>query len=200
MTPQEFRNIWASIDEPLSPISKSRLERFKLNKSTFEFLNLSGLPIYCEPNLYFANDTDDIVYGVNKLTEQYNFELNKEKYGKYIVIGACRDGDAIAIDTEDNEKIVELDHEDLFSSKYFNSSINILADFLILYRDFEKEVLIDKDTEDNFQCYNFSNNQFDNLKEKMIKLDKKAVIEEGFWKEELEIMLSIRQEKFGIPF
>jgi SUKH-4 immunity protein len=200
MTPQEFRNIWAIIDEPLSPISKSRLERFKLNQSTFDFLNLSGLPVYCEPNLYFANDTNDIVYGVNKLTEQYNFELNKEKYDKYIVIGACRDGDAIAIDTEDNEKIVELDHEDLFSSKYFNSSINILADFLILYRDFEKEVLIDKDSEDNFQCFNFSNNQFDNLKEKMIKLDKKAVIEEGFWKEELEIMLSIRQEKYGITF
>jgi hypothetical protein len=200
MTPLEFKNNWISIDEPLSAITNSRLIRFNLLQSTFEFLTLSGLPIYCEPNLTFLNDTDDIVYGINKLTEQYDLNFNKEKYEKYIVIGSCRDGDAIAIDTDDNDKIVELDHEDLFSSKYFNSSISILADFLILYRDFEKEVLSDKNIVDDFQCFNFSNNQFDNLKENMLRLDKNAISEEGFWKEELEIMLSIRQEKYGTTY
>ena len=200
MTPLEFKNNWKSIDKQLSPITKSRLIRFNLLQSTFEFLTLSGLPIYCEPNLTFLNDTDDIVYGINKLTEQYDLNFNKEKYEKYIVIGSCRDGDAVAIDTDDNDKIVELDHEDLFSSKYFNSSISILADFLILYRDFEKEVLGYKNIVDDFQCFNFSNNQFDNLKENMLRLDKKAISEEGFWKEELEIMLSIRQEKYGTTY
>jgi hypothetical protein len=200
MTPLEFKNNWKSIDEPLSAITNSRLTRFNLLQSTFEFLTLSGLPIYCEPNLTFLNDTDDIVYGINKLTEQYDLNFNKEKYEKYIVIGSCRDGDAIAIDTDDNDKIVELDHVDLFSSKYFNSSISILADFLILYRDFEKVVLGDKNIVDDFQSFNFSNNQFDNLKENMLRLDKNAISEEGFWKEELEIMLSIRQEKYGTTY
>jgi SUKH-4 immunity protein len=197
MTPLNFKNFWTNIDEPLSPLTPERLERFKLQKSTFDFLTISGLPIYCEPNLSFANDTEDIVYGINRLTEQFNFGDNNSKYENYVVIGSCRDGDSIAIDTNNNDKIVELDHEDLFSSKYFNSSVNTLADFLLLYQDFEKEVLLDKDTSDNFKIFNFTDEQFETLKQKMITIDKDAVFNEGFWKDELEIMLSIRQDKFG---
>jgi SUKH-4 immunity protein len=197
MTPYDFKNIWTNTDERLSPVTKTRLDRFNLLQSTKDFLIQAGLPVYCEPNLSFANDTDDIVCGINKLTEQYDFEGDREKYDKYVVIGSCRDGDAIAIDTSDNDKIVELDHEDLFSSMYFNSSITTLADFLVLYRNFEKQVLQDKDRGDNFQCFNFTDRQFDQLKSKMISVDNKAITERGFWKEELEIMLSIRQEKYG---
>ena len=199
MTPQDFKNSWTNIDEPLSPLTRLRLDRFNLLQSTVEFLTTAGLPIYCEPNLSFANDTDDIVYGINKLTEQFDFEHDIEKYDKYVVIGSCRDGDAIAFDRSENDKIVELDHEDLFSSKYFNSSINSLADFLILYRDFEKEVLVDKDQTDNCQSFNFTDTQFENLKQKMLAVDKDAIINDSFWKDELEIMLSIRQEYFGTP-
>lgn len=197
MTPQTFKSSWTNKDEPLSPLSKTRLDRFNLSKATSDFLSIAGLPVYCEPNLSFANDTDDIVYGINKLTEQYDFEDDKLKFDKYVVIGSCRDGDAIAVDTSDNDKIVELGHEDLFSSMYFNSSIETLADFLILYRDFETEVLQGKDPDDNFQCFNFTDEQFERLKNKMYTIDSKAVTERGFWNEELEIMLSIRQEKFA---
>ena len=196
MTPQEFKSNWTNTDEPLSPLSKSRLDRFNLSKVTFDFLNIAGLPNYCKPNLSFANDTDDIFYGINKLTEQYDFEEDKLKFDKYVVIGSCRDGDAIAIDTVENYKVVELDHEDGFSSMYFNSSIETLADFLIMYRDFEEEVLQDKDPDDNFQIFNFTHDQFEKLKNKMHSVDNRALTERGFWKEELEIMLSIRQEKF----
>jgi len=197
MTPQAFKSTWTNKDKPLSPLSKSRRDRFNLSKVTSDFLNIAGLPVYCEPNLSFANDTDDIVYGINRLTEQYDFEEDMPKFDKYVVIGSCRDGDAIAVDTSDNDKIVELDHEDSFSSMYFNSSIETLADFLILYRDFETEVLQCKDQDDNFQCFNFTDEQFERLKNKMYSIDSKAMTERGFWKEELEIMLSIRQEKFA---
>jgi hypothetical protein len=199
MTPQAFKSTWANTDEPLSPLSQARLNRFHLLKATFDFLSVAGLPVFCEPDLSFANDTDDIFYGINKLTEQYDFNDEKSKYDKYIVIGSCRNGDAIAIDTEDNDKIVELDHEDLFRSMYFNSSIETMADFLVLYRDFETEVTQGKDPDDNFQCFNFTDEQFERLKTKMYSIDSKALTQRGFWKEELEIMLSIRQEKFTIP-
>ncbi len=198
MTPQDFKNNWTNIDESLSPLTVSRLDRFNLQKSTIDFLTIAGLPVYCEPNLSFAKDIDDIFYGINKLTEQFDFDDDKEKYDKYVVFGSCRDGDAIAIDTSDNDKIVELDHEDLFSSKYFNSSINTLADFLILYQNFEKEVLADKDQNDNFQNFNFTDEQFENLKQRMLAVDKDAITEDGFWKDELEIILSIRQEYYGL--
>ena len=72
-----------------------------------------------------------------------------------------------------------------------------MADFLILYRDFETEVLHGKDPDDNFQCFNFTDEQFERLKSKMYSIDSNALTERGFWKEELEIMLSIRQEKFA---
>jgi len=197
MTPYDFKNSWTNPGEPLSPLTRTRVDRFNLLQSTADFLIQAGLPVYCEPNLSFANDTDDIVYGINKLTEQYDFEDNNEKYDKYVVIGSCRDGDVIAIDTSDKDKIVQLDHEDLFSSMYFNSSIATLANFLILYREFEQEVLQNKNPGNNFQSFNFTDRQFDQLKNKMFAVDNKAIAERGFWKEELEIMLSIRQEKYG---
>jgi len=196
MTPYDFKNSWTNSDEQLSPITLLRLDRFNLLSSTVDFLVNAGLPTYCEPKLSFAKNSNDTVYGINKLTDQYDFATDKDKYDMYIVIGSCRDGDAIAIDTNDNDKIVELDHDDLFSSKYFNSSINTLANFLILYRDFEKEVLLDKDQNDNFQSFNFTDLQFENLKRKMIEFDKDAITQNGFWKDELEIMLSIRQKYF----
>ena len=198
MTAHEFKISWTNTEEPLSPIASSHLDRFDLQKSTISFLAVAGLPICCEPNLYFANDSGDIVYGINKLTEQFDFEDQKEEYDKYIVVGSCRDGDAIAIDTTQNDKIVQLDHEDLFSPSYFNSSINTLADFLILYRDFEEEILADKDRTDDFQVFNFTNLQFDRLLRKMEAIDKEAMIENGFWKSELKIMLSLRRKYFNL--
>ena len=185
------------MSDPLCPLTRSRLDRFNLSQSTADFLTIAGLPIYCEPNLSFANDTDDIIYGINKLTEQFEFLKEQEKYDKYVVIGSCRDGDAIAIDTSDRDRIVELDHEDLFSSMYFNTSIETLAKFLVIYRDFETDVLKGKDPDDNFQCFNFTDEQFDELKRKMLEVDSSALTERGFWKEELEIMLSLRQEYFA---
>jgi hypothetical protein len=197
MTAQAFKSSWTTIDGPLSPISTSRLNRFNFSKGTYHFLSIAGLPFCCKPDLSFVNNTDDIIYGINKLIEQYDFEEDKAKFDKYIVIGSCHDGDPIAVDTSDNDKIVELDHEDLFSSMYFNSCIEAMADFLILYRDFENEVLLGKEADNNFQCFNFTNEQFVRLKSKMQAIDNNALTERGFWKEQLEIMLSIRQQKFA---
>ncbi len=203
MTPQQFQDSWTNTGEPLTPLAKSRLDKFNLRRETSDFLSIAGLPAYCEPNLSFANDTDDIFYGINKLTDlydcltqEYDPEDDQPAFDKYIVIGSCRDGDVIAIDTNDNDKIVELDHEDSFSSMYFNSSIAALAGFLVQYRDFVAEVLQDKDPEDNSQCYNFTDEQIEQLINKMYSMDSRAITEHGFWKNELEIMYSLRQENF----
>jgi len=196
MTPQEFKNIWIDADNPLSPISPARLARFSLSNSTLVFLTIAGLPGFAGPNLSFVNDTDDIIYGINKLTEQYDLFDRKADFEKYIVIGSCRDGDPIAINTDKDDQVEELDHEDFFSSKFFNASINSLGAFLILFRDFERSVLMDKDPNDRSQLFNFTNIQFENLKTAMRSVDVRAVTEDGFWKDELEIILSIRKEYF----
>jgi len=156
MTPLEFISRWSDTDEPLYPISASRLNKFDLLKENFDFLNIAGLPGYCEPHLSFVGDADDLSSGICKLTDQYDFLEDETGYEQYIVIGSCRDGDPIVIDTSNNDCIVELDHGDLFNPKYFNSSIGALAEFLIIYRDFKIDVLKDKDSGDPMQIFNFT--------------------------------------------
>lgn len=197
MTPQKFKDSWTNIDNPLSPLIPSRLDRFNLSKSAFDFLTIAGLPTYCEPNLNFANDSDDKFDGINKLNEVYDLFDKTVDYEKYVIIGSCHDGNVIAINTDNNDEIEELEHEDFFSSKFFNSSINLLADFLILYRDFENAVWVGKDQKDNMQFFNFTDDQFETLKEIMLHIDEKAITIDGFWKSELNALLSIRQEYFG---
>src|SRR4051794_34931691 len=171
MTPYDFKNIWAIDDKELIPLTISKLPRLNLSDATIEFLSIAGLPNYAAPNLSFACNTDNNIYGIYKLTEQCD-DLDVE-YEKYIAIGYCRDGDIIAIDTSDSDRIKQLDHEDLFSEKSFNSSIQTLAQFLVIYRDFEK----------GFENFYFTDEQFNTLKEKMFTIDSKAMTEEGFWKD-----------------
>ncbi len=197
MTPQKFKDGWTNIEHSLSPLTPERLNRFHFSKSTFDFLTIAGLPTYCEPNLSFANDTNDKFYGINKLNEVYDLFDRKADYEKFVIIGSCHDGNVIAINTDENDEIEELEHEDLFSSTFFNSSINLLADFLILYRDFENSIWVDKDRKDTMQFFNFTDNQFETLREIMLHIDEKAVLNDGFWKSELEGLLSIREKYFG---
>ena len=143
--------------------------------------------------LRFANDTDDIAYGITKLTNLFDFEEERAKFDKYVVIGSCRDGDPIVINTNENDIIEELDHEDLFSPIFFNSSINALAAFIIIYRDFEDSVLTEY-AEEGWRNFYFTDDQFDLLKSRMLYIDNKALMEYGFWKDELDILVSLRKE------
>lgn len=63
MNTKSFKKLWDDIKYPLVPLSSTRLSHFNLQKETFDFLSLTGLPTYAEPNLHFANDSDDLVYG-----------------------------------------------------------------------------------------------------------------------------------------
>lgn len=193
MTPEEFKNSWIETDEPLTPLSPEQVNRFNLKQETKVFLIKAGLPTSVAPVLRFANDTDDIDYGISKLTDLYDFEEDRAEFDKYVVIGSCRDGDPIVINTEENDIIEELDHEDGFTPMYFNSSINALAEFLIIYRDFEQTILTEYG-EKGWRNFYFTDDQFDLLKSRMLSVDNKALMEDGFWKDELDIMVSLRKE------
>lgn len=190
MTPQEFRSIWTKNGDILSPLSSRRLKGLKLLSSTSEFLASAGLPPDAAPFLSFAQDKDDIYFGINKLTDQYDFL--DSRYEKYVVIGSCSDGDPIAINTDDSDQIEWLDHEDLFSSRFFNSSIMTLAGCLVAYRDFVLTVQMENG-EDAVMNSDFSDNQFQKLQQALSAADDRAV-KEGFWKEQLEIELALRQD------
>lgn len=187
-----FQSSWNEAEVRLSPISPDRLRRFPISPQTNDFLAMVGLPKYAPGYLSFAEDSDDKVFGIVKLIEQYDFFGEEPNYERYVVIGSCRDGDAIAIDTSDHDTIWELDHEDLFNAKFFNSSIESLAHFLKCYQQFETSVVAEYKL-DRFRKGYFTDEQFEQLRNKMLEIDERAVTVESFWKDELEIMLARRQ-------
>jgi hypothetical protein len=128
---------------------------------TAEFLANTGLPIYASPFL--------------------SFEF--VEHPQYPAIGLCRDGDLIIIN---NNEIQQLTAS---GPLFFNTSIHTLADFLVIYRDFEDAI-----GEDGvFNSY-FTDEQFDTLKAQMKAVDERALTEKGFWKDELELLLADRQD------
>lgn len=193
MTPEEFKNSWRDTDQPLSPISPVRLFSFNMLPATNAFLVKSGLPVYASPLISFAEDSDDIFYGIAKFTVQFNVGEQQETFEKYIVIGSCHDGDVIVVNTANKDVIELLDHEDDFKPKFFNTSINHLADFLIIYRDFEDDIMKEQG-EEGIRNSLFTDTQFETLKERMRAADERALTEAGFWKEELESILAERQD------
>lgn len=191
MTSDQFKNIWTSTGDKLSLIDEDRLRNLDLKPDTIEFLTNFGLPVEAAPFLSFAKNTNDLYEGINKLTTQYDF-LESE-YEKYVVIGSCADGDAIVINTDKNDEIEWLDHEDYFSSRFFNSSINTLINCLIIYRDFVLTVQ-KENGEDAFMNSNFTDEQFETLKQRLKLADNRTTSEDGFWQAQLEMELGMRAD------
>lgn len=191
MGPEQFRQIWTANGDNLSPLNPDNLIGLNLKPSTADFLTLAGLPFDAAPFLSFVQNKADKYNTINKLTNHYDF-LEAE-YDKYIVIGSCSDGDVIAINTDNNDQIVWLDHEDYFSSRFFNSTVNSLAECLVIYRDFVQTILKDNG-ENAYLNADFTDQQFETLKQKLATADSKAVTEDGFWKSDLEMELAMRQD------
>ena len=191
MRPEQFRQTWTANEDNLSPIDRDSLIELNLKSSTVDFLTIAGLPFDAAPFLSFVQNKADSYNTINRLTKHYDF-LEAE-YDKYIVIGSCSDGDVIAINTDDNDQIVWLDHEDYFSSRFFNSSINSLAECLVIYRNFVQT--IQKDNGENaYMNTDFTDQQFETLKQKLSTADNRAMTEDGFWKSDLEMELAMRQD------
>ncbi len=191
MTTEQFKTTWTSIEDNLSVLKRENLVDLNLSQSTIDFLTTCGLPNDAAPFLTFCSDTDDIFEGINKLTNQYDF-LEPE-FDKYVVIGSSGNGDPIAINTENNDQVVLLDHEDNFSSIFFNSTILTLAECLVVYRDFI--LTIQKENgEDALMNSDFTDEQFEKLNYQLEAADDKALTESGFWKDQLEMELVLRQD------
>src|SRR5918993_2007769 len=191
MTPQEFKTIWTSTGDILSPFTSARLLGLNLKPKTIEFLTEAGLPDGAPPFLSFADNSQDMYKGIAPLTGQYDFL--EEEFKRWIVIGSCSDGDPIAINVEANDQVDWLDHENYFEPGFFNSSIDALAHCLVIYRNFVSDVLRDNG-EDAFLNGDISDIQFEKLKNELLKADNKALADNGFWKEQLTIDIAIRDD------
>ncbi|MDP2388499.1 MAG: SUKH-4 family immunity protein [Bacteroidota bacterium] len=193
MTAQEFKNVWETSDHSLRPLSIDRFKGLNLQQTTIDFLTIAGLPANVAPYLSFVRDTSDIYDGINRLTKQYD-TLEKE-FDKYVTIGVDGSGNLIVLNTEMNDRVEWLDHED-FSPRYMNNSINELGELLIVYRSFVDQIQ-QENGEDAYLDANFTDTQLETLKQKMEQVDGNALTEDGFWKVEIEMLLENRKEFFS---
>jgi hypothetical protein len=190
MTPQEFEEIWTSTGDGLSPFTSTRLLGLNLKPRTVEFLTHAGLPKDAAPYLSFVNNSEDKHEGIIRLTDQFDFL--EEEFKKWVVIGSCSDGDPIAVNTESNDRIDWLDHENYFEPGFFNSSIEALVGCLIVYREFIS-VVQRENGEDAFMNADFTDIQFDAMKVKLLNADNEALVDNGFWRHQLETDLAMRE-------
>jgi len=192
MNPSEFEAAWTAAEQNLQPIPLQTLSRFELDKETVDFLSQSGLPSDAAPFLSFVGDIhpNDKYSAISFLTEWFGFL--EPQYRKYVVIGSDGGGDVIAINTANNFVIEWLDHEDYFSSRFMNSSINQLANCLLCYRDFVKAMNAGKTLDECFDT-EFTDGQFDALHDILEGIDQRAV-RDGFWKDELDLLLTNRED------
>jgi hypothetical protein len=189
MTPQEFKNIWTSTGDILTPLSLERVTGLNLQSRTIDFLTQAGLPVDAAPFLSFADNSTHKYKGIVSLTDQYDFL--EEEFRKWIVIGSCSDGDPIAINVDAEDQIDWLDHDNYFEPGFFNSSIEALMDCLVVYREFIS-IVQRENGDDAFMNADFTDIQFETMKSKLLKADNKILVDNGFWKEQLDMDLTMR--------
>ena len=190
MTVEQFRILWEA-DEHLSKFSKEDLAKFNLNDATASFLSIAGLPSSAAPFLTFVQTGGDKFNSICKLRELYDFL--EQEFDKYVYIGYDGSGNPIVINTSNNDKIEWLDHEDMFSSNYFNSSINALGSCLIAQMAFIETVNKENGNDAYFNS-DFTDSQFEKFRNDIETADLQCLIEEGFWKDCLDVELSMREQ------
>lgn len=190
MTPEEFKQKWISVENNLNPIGSEKLDGLGLSAKTINFLVRSGLPDSAAPFLSFSNDSEDLSNGIQKLNKVY--DILDPEFEKYVVIGSCGDGDPIVINTQMDDQIEFLDHENYFSSGFFNSDISGLAKSLLAYRNFI-DMILEENGEDAYLDSVFTDEQFEKLKNEILLADTRAMENDSFWFTQLIMDLDLRE-------
>jgi hypothetical protein len=159
-----------------------------LNENTVDFLSIIGLPISAAPFLDFAH-----IKEYRELQSIYmNYNTGEFEHKQLLSVGADGAGDPICIDLKNDCRIVALNHEEGFKPSFMNSSVMELFQFLTIYKAFVKEVIL-TNGEDAFLDSNFTDEQYEDLKNTMEELDRKALVRDAFWTQELELLLDNRE-------
>lgn len=137
ITPQEFRNLWTptfeddpTIDELVTFVPDILMD-ISIPETTKQFLIEAGLPRSAAPFLSFAYSQ---ALRLPDLATQY--KLNGQ-YKRFHEIGGTGSGNPICIE-EITGRVVYVDHDNHYDVILFNSSLEQLAECLLVYRDYVK--------------------------------------------------------------
>lgn len=183
MDPNTFKTRWEANGDRVVPLDTDVLQPMNLKLETTHFLATSGLPEDAAPYLSFSGD----MYG-RRMTDLFD-DLDTG-YSRFISLGFDGAGNRIAIDTDCNDMIVWLDHEDEFRSTFMNSSIAALAAFLLEIKYLIK-LTISTRGDDAVLDQDFDRVHLDELMKRLNAIDHRALDEGNFWKMELQMFLGV---------
>ncbi|OYU96580.1 MAG: hypothetical protein CFE21_09360 [Bacteroidetes bacterium B1(2017)] len=188
ITPQDIITKWNTIGIETHPLSSMKIDSFGLSSQTSDFLKQCGLPRQSPPFLSFVGNSAREFDNINSLS--FLYDLSNE-YDHYINIGGDGAGNPIVINTQNKDAIQLLDHEEDFALlTSMNTNIFTLSLCLIAYKTFVNTV-IDMNGPEAFLDANFTDQQFNNLKNDLLTIDKEYA-EKGFWEMELKMLLGNR--------
>jgi uncharacterized protein YlbG (UPF0298 family) len=164
----DFKNKWITEEDKLESFDSGKIQELSIPAKTKEFL-MVGLPVDAAPFLSFGPSHDA---NLQSATEEY--ELSGE-FECYKIIGSNGYGDPVCINENDNS-VVYLNHDDEFGYVYMNSSVEQLAHFLLIVRDFIEKVNSSPQAE--------MTKTFKDTIAEMIKSDETAMYE-GTWEDDL---------------
>lgn len=181
MTPSHFKQLWMIDDmDRWVEFNNDELNKAPIANSTKEFLQV-GFPEDAAPFLDFGWRSYN--WKFNNIAVAFRTDSSKSNYWHF---GSDGSGNPICFDSDNNDRVVLLDHEQDFDViDNVNSNIHELAQCLLVYRDFINKVLVENG-ENAFLDPNFSKGQFINLESEFKEINSNIFKESGFWRAELQ--------------
>jgi SUKH-4 immunity protein len=181
----QVEKYWRKRKERMQKYTAEQLNDPRLLEITIKFLVECGMPESCAPMLSFDN------WGKNTIPSLKNsFHRVFDWLDNYLHIGDNNSGDPICIDLNNNS-IIYLNHDSNFELSFINSSIEKLAECLIVYTDFIEHINASDDS--NFLNAKFEDKDFEKLKNQFLIIDEHCLIERTMWRGEFDSLLWERE-------
>lgn len=180
---------WRTQAEPTTQFEEHTLLAYNFQPATCAFLLQVGLPLQAAPFLSFSRYDTPTRGGFYPVQQQYDLA---EFFARYIAIGSDGAGNPIVINTQRQDRIEWLDHEDGFAPHYVNVSVQALAACLVVYDQFIEQVQ-QAGGEDAYLDAQFTDSQYAALRHGLLAEDAQATKEGGFWQLELTELLANRE-------
>jgi hypothetical protein len=172
----DYKSKWD--EKELNKFTRDDFKGLTVDEDTIQFLTTTGLPDSAAPCMSFDRKELKTIKQIYSTDNSYDNFL--------IDIGSDGAGDPMCIDVQDNCKIVALDHEDNFASRFVNTSVRDLFDFLTIYKGFGDK-LRQLRGDDAFLDSNFSDEELNELLRQLKLVDNKALANaDTFWSREIQ--------------
>lgn len=175
MTPKEYQQYWKKQRYiEFYKLVPEKIDAAKITAETLSFLITYGIPSSAPPMLNFD---DSYFYNFQQPDEYYGFE--DLSLSNYIIIGSNGSGDPLCVDTEKNEEIVYLNHDNDFERIFINSSLQSLMFCVTAYSKFIDKV--NATDSSNYINGKITAQQREQITDELLRIDARILEKNSLW-------------------